>query len=55
MSRQQEKLANEGGKPTIKEKLPGWPWFSQEIIEAAVKPLNPSLTAKRYFWAFDSL
>jgi len=38
MSIQQEKLAIEGGKPTIQEKLPTWPWFSEEIIQAAMQP-----------------
>ncbi len=47
MTHQQEKLAIEEGKPTIQEKLPGWPWFSQEIIEAAVKPLK---TGKVNYW-----
>lgn len=30
-----EKLVIEGGKPTIQEKLPSWPWFTEEIIQAA--------------------
>lgn len=47
MTHQQEKLAIEGGKPTIQEKLPGWPWFSEEIIEAAIKPLK---TGKVNYW-----
>ena len=47
MTHQQERLAIEEGKPTIQEKLPGWPWFSQEIIEAAVKPLK---TGKVNYW-----
>ena len=47
MSAQVEKLAIEGGKPTIQEKLPTWPWFSEEIIEAAMEPLK---TGKVNYW-----
>jgi hypothetical protein len=35
-----EKLAVDGGKPVIGEKLPGWPWFDEETIEAAMEPLK---------------
>ncbi|MCD6257669.1 DegT/DnrJ/EryC1/StrS family aminotransferase [Candidatus Aerophobetes bacterium] len=47
MTNQQEKLAIEGGKPTIQEKLPTWPWFSEEIIQAAMQPLR---TGKVNYW-----
>jgi len=47
MSTQQEKLAIEGGKPTIQEKVPGWPWFSEETIKAAIQPLK---TGKVNYW-----
>lgn len=42
-----EKLAIEGGKPTIQEKLPSWPWFTEEIIQAAIEPLK---TGKVNYW-----
>ena len=34
------KLAIDGGEKLIKEALPGWPQFTDEIIEAATKPLR---------------
>jgi len=42
-----ERLAIEGGKPTIQEKLPTWPWFSEETIKAAMEPLK---TGKVNYW-----
>lgn len=42
-----EKLVIEGGKPTIQEKLPSWPWFTEEIIQAAMEPLK---TGKVNYW-----
>jgi len=47
MTNHQEKLAIEGGNPTIQEKLPTWPWFSEEIIQAAMQPLR---TGKVNYW-----
>ena len=35
-----EKLAVDGGEKLIQEALPGWPQFTDEIIEAAMKPLR---------------
>lgn len=31
-----EKLAVDGGRAVIEEKLPGWPWFDEETIKAAM-------------------
>ena len=42
-----EKLAVEGGEPVIKGPLPPWPWFTDEIIEAAMEPLR---TGKVNYW-----
>ena len=42
-----EKPAIEGGEPTIKEPLPTWPWFTEEIIQAAMEPLR---TGKVNYW-----
>lgn len=42
-----EKLAVEGGAPFIGEELPSWPWFTDEIIEAAMQPLK---TGKVNYW-----
>lgn len=42
-----EKLAIEGGKPVIQKKLPGWPWFDEETIKAAMEPLR---TGKVNYW-----
>lgn len=42
-----EKLAIEGGEATIKEKLPGWPVFTEEIVNAAMEPLK---TGKVNYW-----
>jgi dTDP-4-amino-4,6-dideoxygalactose transaminase len=36
----QEKLAIDGGEPIIKEPLPTWPWFTEDIIQAAMEPLK---------------
>jgi dTDP-4-amino-4,6-dideoxygalactose transaminase len=33
-------LAIDGGKPTIEGKLPPWPWFGEDTVEAAVTPLR---------------
>jgi len=35
-----DRLAIEGGEPTISEPLPPWPWFTEEIIQAAMEPLR---------------
>ena len=43
----EEKLAVDGGKPVIEEKLPGWPWFDEETIKAAMEPLK---TGKVNYW-----
>jgi dTDP-4-amino-4,6-dideoxygalactose transaminase len=45
-----DKLAIEGGEPTIKEPLPPWPWFTREIIRAATEPLR---TGKVNYWTGD--
>jgi len=42
-----EKLAIEGGEATIKEKLPTWPSFTEEIVNAAMEPLK---TGKVNYW-----
>ncbi len=42
-----EKLAIDGGKPVIKEKLPRWPWFDKETIKFAMQPLE---TGKINYW-----
>ena len=42
-----EKLAIDGGEPTIREPLPTWPWFTEEIIQAATEPLR---TGKVNYW-----
>jgi dTDP-4-amino-4,6-dideoxygalactose transaminase len=41
------KLAITGGEPAIEKTLPGWPQFTEEIIEAAVEPLK---TGKVNYW-----
>ena len=43
----EEKLAIDGGEPTIKEPLPHWPWFTEEIIQAAMEPLR---SGKVNYW-----
>ena len=43
----EEKLAVDGGKPVIQESLPGWPWFDEETINAAMEPLK---TGKVNYW-----
>jgi len=40
-------LAIDGGKPTVQEELPGWPWFDEETIKAAMEPLR---TGKVNYW-----
>ncbi len=42
-----EKLAVDGGRPVIEEKLPGWPWFDEETIKAAMEPLK---SGKVNYW-----
>lgn len=42
-----EKLAVDGGEPTIREPLPTWPWFTEDIIHAAMEPLR---TGKVNYW-----
>lgn len=42
-----ERLAVDGGTPTIVEALPGWPWFDEATIQAAMKPLR---TGKVNYW-----
>ncbi len=42
-----EKLAIEGGEPVIGEPLPPWPWFTEEIVQAAMEPLR---TGKVNYW-----
>jgi len=42
-----ETLAIEGGEPIVKETLPPWPWFTEEIIQAATEPLR---TGKVNYW-----
>jgi len=39
--------AIEGGEPTIKEPLPHWPSFTEEIIQAAMEPLR---TGRVNYW-----
>lgn len=41
------KLALNGGEPLTCEPFPPWPWFSPEMIEAAMKPLQ---TGKCNYW-----
>ncbi len=42
-----EKPAVEGGAPAISGALPGWPWFDEETIRAAMEPLR---TGKVNYW-----
>lgn len=42
-----EKLAIDGGTPVSTEKFPPWPWFTDEIIQAAMEPLK---TGKVNYW-----
>jgi len=42
-----EKLAIDGGEPVVKEPLPGWPQFPEEIVQAAMEPLR---TGKVNYW-----
>ena len=46
----EEKLAIEGGEPVIKDKLPTWPWFDEDTIQAAMEPLR---TGKVNYWTGD--
>lgn len=43
----QEKLAIEGGEPSVKQPLPPWPFFNDETIDAAIEPLR---TGKVNYW-----
>ena len=43
----EEKLAIDGGRPVIEEKLPKWPWFDEETIQAATEPLR---TGQINYW-----
>lgn len=47
MSQGCEKLAVEGGSPVATEKFPPWPWFTEEIIQAATEPLK---TGRVNYW-----
>jgi dTDP-4-amino-4,6-dideoxygalactose transaminase len=42
----EQKLAIEGGEPAVKD-LPPWPWFDEETVEAATRPLR---TGKVNYW-----
>jgi len=42
-----DKLAIDGGKPVCEEKFPPWPWFTDEIISAAMEPLK---TGRINYW-----
>ena len=42
-----EKLALDGGSPAIEEKLPGWPWFDEGTIKAAMEVLR---SGKVNYW-----
>jgi len=42
-----EKLAIEGGEPVCKEPFPPWPYFTEEMIQAAMEPLR---TGKVNYW-----
>ena len=42
-----EKLAIDGGRRAVEEKLPGWPSFDEETIKAAMEPLK---TGKVNYW-----
>lgn len=42
-----EKLAIDGGTPVSTEKFPPWPWFTDEIIQAAMEPLK---TGRVNYW-----
>ena len=40
-------LAIDGGRPVCEEQFPPWPWFSDEIVAAAMEPLK---TGKVNYW-----
>lgn len=42
-----EKLAIEGGAPITKDPFPGWPYFDEESIQAAMEPLR---SGKVNYW-----
>ena len=44
-----EKLAIDGGQPAVPKdvELPGWPWFGEDTIQAALEPLR---TGKVNYW-----
>jgi dTDP-4-amino-4,6-dideoxygalactose transaminase len=50
MSNLAGKLAIDGGEPTVKGPLPGWPFFDEETIEAATAPLR---SGKVNYWTGD--
>ena len=37
---EKNRLAIQGGEPVIKEKLPTWPWFDEDTIQAVVEVLR---------------
>ena len=41
------KLAIEGGAKTATEEFPPWPWYTEEIAQAAIEPLR---TGKTNYW-----
>jgi len=45
-----KKPAIEGGEPAIRQPLPGWPWFDEEVIQAAMEPLR---TGRVNYWTGD--
>jgi len=45
-----DELAINGGKPVCAEPFPPWPWFSEEIISAAMEPLK---AGKVNYWTGD--
>ena len=42
-----KELAVNGGKPTVGDDIPKWPWFDEETIQAAMEPLR---TGKPNYW-----
>ncbi len=42
-----EKLAIDGGQAVCTEKFPPWPWFTDEIVQAAMEPLK---TGRVNYW-----
>jgi dTDP-4-amino-4,6-dideoxygalactose transaminase len=47
MSDECAKLAIDGGEPVTREPFPPWPWFTEEIIQAAMEPLK---SGKINYW-----